>query len=208
MFFTRLKFGWFLNVLLLKVFTILGLKGLKAENCQINVTTSHHLSVPVDNKSSIVQTKTSLVILTKVCGTCGNSYPPFSVGVSPNSVHSPTDMSRELRTVTTAARARPHLDLTMSILPVRRKRGRCKCFSRWGRCSQQILHTLEFSFLNRLHGFSLSLTRARIFGQTWDFRGELIKLNISFVIKANYFAPKPLGYPTSAQLWLWSVRLV
>uniref|UniRef100_A0A7N5ZRD9 Uncharacterized protein n=1 Tax=Anabas testudineus TaxID=64144 RepID=A0A7N5ZRD9_ANATE len=43
-------------------------------------------------------------------------YPPLSVGVSPNSVHSPTDMSRELRTVTTAARARPHLDFTMSIL--------------------------------------------------------------------------------------------
>lgn len=46
----------------------------------------------------------------------------MSVGVSPNSVHSPTDMSRELRTVTTAARARPHLDFTMSILPARRNR--------------------------------------------------------------------------------------
>uniref|UniRef100_A0A3Q4HDV7 Uncharacterized protein n=1 Tax=Neolamprologus brichardi TaxID=32507 RepID=A0A3Q4HDV7_NEOBR len=44
-------------------------------------------------------------------------YPPLSVGVSPNSVHRPTDMSRELSTVTTAARARPHLDFTMSILP-------------------------------------------------------------------------------------------
>uniref|UniRef100_A0A8C4D8N6 Uncharacterized protein n=1 Tax=Dicentrarchus labrax TaxID=13489 RepID=A0A8C4D8N6_DICLA len=46
-----------------------------------------------------------------------HSYPPLSVGVSPNRVHSPTDMSRELRTVTTAARARPHFDFTMSILP-------------------------------------------------------------------------------------------
>uniref|UniRef100_A0A667XQQ3 Uncharacterized protein n=1 Tax=Myripristis murdjan TaxID=586833 RepID=A0A667XQQ3_9TELE len=44
-------------------------------------------------------------------------YPPLSVGVSPNSVHSPTDMSRELSTVTTAARAKPHFDFTMSILP-------------------------------------------------------------------------------------------
>lgn len=51
-----------------------------------------------------------------------HSYPPLSVGVSPNRVHSPTDMSRELRTVTTAARARPHLDFTMSILPAGRKR--------------------------------------------------------------------------------------
>uniref|UniRef100_A0A3B5B9X1 Uncharacterized protein n=1 Tax=Stegastes partitus TaxID=144197 RepID=A0A3B5B9X1_9TELE len=50
------------------------------------------------------------------------SYPPLSVGVSPNSVHSPTDMSRELRTVTTAARARPHLDFTMSILPVKKEK--------------------------------------------------------------------------------------
>lgn len=49
-----------------------------------------------------------------------HSYPPLSVGVSPKRVHSPTDMSRELRTVTTAARARPHLDFTMSILPARR----------------------------------------------------------------------------------------
>lgn len=46
------------------------------------------------------------------------SYPPLSVGVRPKRVHRPTDMSNELRTVTTAARARPHLDLTMSILPV------------------------------------------------------------------------------------------
>uniref|UniRef100_A0A665T7F1 Uncharacterized protein n=1 Tax=Echeneis naucrates TaxID=173247 RepID=A0A665T7F1_ECHNA len=51
------------------------------------------------------------------CGNSVESYPPLSVGVSPNSVHSPTDMSRELRTVTTAARARPHFDFTMSILP-------------------------------------------------------------------------------------------
>jgi len=48
-----------------------------------------------------------------------NSYPPFSVGVRPNKVQSPTDMSRELRTVTTAASAKPHLDLTMSIFPVK-----------------------------------------------------------------------------------------
>uniref|UniRef100_A0A3B3CHQ5 Uncharacterized protein n=1 Tax=Oryzias melastigma TaxID=30732 RepID=A0A3B3CHQ5_ORYME len=48
---------------------------------------------------------------------CWQSYPPFRVGVSPKSVHNPTDMSSELRTVTTAASARPHLDLTMSIFP-------------------------------------------------------------------------------------------
>uniref|UniRef100_A0A671UWK0 Uncharacterized protein n=1 Tax=Sparus aurata TaxID=8175 RepID=A0A671UWK0_SPAAU len=59
----------------------------------------------------------------RVCAKVGHSYPPLSVGVSPNSVHSPTDMSRELRTVTTAARARPHLDFTMSILPAGRERG-------------------------------------------------------------------------------------
>lgn len=52
-------------------------------------------------------------------------YPPLSVGVSPNSVHRPTDMSRELSTVTTAARARPHLDFTMSILPARKKKKIC-----------------------------------------------------------------------------------
>uniref|UniRef100_A0A8D0HWH7 Uncharacterized protein n=1 Tax=Sphenodon punctatus TaxID=8508 RepID=A0A8D0HWH7_SPHPU len=46
-----------------------------------------------------------------------DTYPPLRVGVKPNSVHRPTDMSRELRTVTTAARARPHLDFTMSIFP-------------------------------------------------------------------------------------------
>uniref|UniRef100_A0A8C2G076 Uncharacterized protein n=1 Tax=Cyprinus carpio TaxID=7962 RepID=A0A8C2G076_CYPCA len=34
-----------------------------------------------------------------------------------NLVQSPTDMSRELRTVTTAASAKPHLDFTMSIFP-------------------------------------------------------------------------------------------
>uniref|UniRef100_A0A673L5X5 Uncharacterized protein n=1 Tax=Sinocyclocheilus rhinocerous TaxID=307959 RepID=A0A673L5X5_9TELE len=47
-----------------------------------------------------------------------SSYPPFSVGVKPNKVQSPTDMSRELRTVTTAASAKPHLDFTMSIFPI------------------------------------------------------------------------------------------
>lgn len=45
------------------------------------------------------------------------TYPPLSVGVRPKRVQSPTDMRSELSTVTTAARARPHLDLTMSILP-------------------------------------------------------------------------------------------
>lgn len=45
------------------------------------------------------------------------TYPPLRVGVRPKSVQSPTDMSSELSTVTTAARASPHLDLTMSILP-------------------------------------------------------------------------------------------
>uniref|UniRef100_A0A672KLX9 Uncharacterized protein n=1 Tax=Sinocyclocheilus grahami TaxID=75366 RepID=A0A672KLX9_SINGR len=44
-----------------------------------------------------------------------DSYPPFSVGVRPNKVQSPTDMSRELRTVTTAASAKPHLDFTIII---------------------------------------------------------------------------------------------
>ncbi|CAG6014176.1 unnamed protein product [Menidia menidia] len=61
-------------------------------------------------------------IVSVVCKKRGHSYPPLSVGVSPNSVHSPTDMSRELRTVTTAARARPHLDFTIlcvwRLLPV------------------------------------------------------------------------------------------
>lgn len=50
-------------------------------------------------------------------------YPPLSVGVSPKSVQRPTDMSRELRTVTTAARARPHFDFTMSIFPAERNHG-------------------------------------------------------------------------------------
>lgn len=45
------------------------------------------------------------------------SHPPLRVGVRPKRVQRPTDMSRELSTVTTAARARPHLDFTMSILP-------------------------------------------------------------------------------------------
>lgn len=60
-------------------------------------------------------------------------YPPLSVGVSPNSVHRPTDMSRELSTVTTAARARPHLDFTMSILPARKKKMIC-----WGLHTNQL----------------------------------------------------------------------
>lgn len=49
------------------------------------------------------------------------TYPPLRVGVRPKRVQSPTDMSSELSTVTTAARARPHLDLTMSILPGRQR---------------------------------------------------------------------------------------
>lgn len=50
-------------------------------------------------------------------GEVWKTYPPLRVGVKPKSVHSPTDMSRELSTVTTAARARPHFDFTMSIFP-------------------------------------------------------------------------------------------
>lgn len=50
-------------------------------------------------------------------GSLLGTYPPLRVGVRPKSVQSPTDMSSELSTVTTAARASPHLDLTMSILP-------------------------------------------------------------------------------------------
>lgn len=52
-----------------------------------------------------------------VAGEPAGTYPPLRVGVRPKSVQSPTDMSSELSTVTTAARASPHLDLTMSILP-------------------------------------------------------------------------------------------
>ena len=57
-------------------------------------------------------------------GEPAGTYPPLRVGVRPKSVQSPTDMSSELSTVTTAARARPHLDLTMSILPGGQKRVR------------------------------------------------------------------------------------
>uniref|UniRef100_A0A8C9U9M5 Uncharacterized protein n=1 Tax=Serinus canaria TaxID=9135 RepID=A0A8C9U9M5_SERCA len=57
-----------------------------------------------------------------MCG-CGTGdmgeWWPWHVGVRPKRVQSPTDMSRELSTVTTAARARPHLDFTMSILPAK-----------------------------------------------------------------------------------------
>uniref|UniRef100_A0A7M4E0K4 Uncharacterized protein n=1 Tax=Crocodylus porosus TaxID=8502 RepID=A0A7M4E0K4_CROPO len=52
-----------------------------------------------------------------------NTYPPLSVGVRPKRVHSPTDMSRELSTVTTAASAKPHFDFTMSIFPAERDLG-------------------------------------------------------------------------------------
>ena len=40
-------------------------------------------------------------------GEPAGTYPPLRVGVRPKSVQSPTDMSSELSTVTTAARARP-----------------------------------------------------------------------------------------------------
>lgn len=46
------------------------------------------------------------------------AYPPLSVGVSPNSEQKLTDIRREATTVTTALRARPHLDFTISIFPV------------------------------------------------------------------------------------------
>ncbi len=46
-----------------------------------------------------------------------NADLPFSVGCIPKNAHIPTDMSREARTVTTAANAKPHLDFTISILP-------------------------------------------------------------------------------------------
>uniref|UniRef100_A0A672TK01 Uncharacterized protein n=1 Tax=Strigops habroptila TaxID=2489341 RepID=A0A672TK01_STRHB len=62
----------------------------------------------LSNKASPGRLGPSLVLET---------YPPLSVGVKPNSVQSPTDMSRELSTVTTAASARPHFDFTMSIFP-------------------------------------------------------------------------------------------
>lgn len=42
----------------------------------------------------------------------------MSVGVSPNSEQKLTDIRREATTVTTALRARPHLDFTISIFPV------------------------------------------------------------------------------------------
>uniref|UniRef100_A0A8C5S8S2 Uncharacterized protein n=1 Tax=Laticauda laticaudata TaxID=8630 RepID=A0A8C5S8S2_LATLA len=60
----------------------------------------------------------------RTAGACSQcpTYPPLSVGVRPNSVHSPTDIKRELSTVTTAAKARPHLDFTMSILPEEEKK--------------------------------------------------------------------------------------
>ncbi|TNN39987.1 hypothetical protein EYF80_049840 [Liparis tanakae] len=67
--------------------------------------------------TDLVRTKTFSRPITT---TSGRSYPPLSVGVRPNSVQRPTDISRELSTVTTAARARPHLDFTMSILPAGR----------------------------------------------------------------------------------------
>ena len=46
------------------------------------------------------------------------TYPPFSVGVSPNKEQKLTDMRRDATTVTTADRASPHLDFTISIFPV------------------------------------------------------------------------------------------
>lgn len=46
------------------------------------------------------------------------TYPPLSVGVSPNREQKLTDIRRDATTVTTADRARPHLDFTISIFPV------------------------------------------------------------------------------------------
>lgn len=46
------------------------------------------------------------------------TYPPLSVGVSPNREQKLTDMRRDATTVTTADRASPHLDFTISIFPV------------------------------------------------------------------------------------------
>uniref|UniRef100_A0A3B4XHW0 Uncharacterized protein n=1 Tax=Seriola lalandi dorsalis TaxID=1841481 RepID=A0A3B4XHW0_SERLL len=91
-----------------------------------------------------------------LCDGEGHSYPPLSVGVSPNSVHSPTDMSRELRTVTTAARARPHLDFTMSILPAGSKgatlrAGHCNyTHNRYINYCKYLTRGQTFSFLKRL----------------------------------------------------------
>ena len=42
---------------------------------------------------------------------------PLRLGVRPNNIHIETDMTREVITVTTALKARPHFDLTISILP-------------------------------------------------------------------------------------------
>ena len=46
-----------------------------------------------------------------------STYPPFNVGVKPNSMQILTDINKEQTTVTTALKANPILDFTMSILP-------------------------------------------------------------------------------------------
>uniref|UniRef100_A0A3B4BBS2 Uncharacterized protein n=1 Tax=Periophthalmus magnuspinnatus TaxID=409849 RepID=A0A3B4BBS2_9GOBI len=71
------------------------------------------------------------------------AYPPLSVGVSPNRVQSPTDMSRELSTVTTAASASPHLDFTIFV-----ELNSLSCSTMFSFCLRQIL-TLPFECLNR-----------------------------------------------------------
>ena len=46
-----------------------------------------------------------------------NVYLPLRLGVSPKKTQSETDMSSDAKTVIIALRAKPHLDLTISILP-------------------------------------------------------------------------------------------
>lgn len=75
---------------------------------------------PVDGSKQVKGLKEAPGAAQVEAASVSRPYPPLSVGVSPKSVQSPTDMSRELRTVTTAARARPHFDFTMSIFPADR----------------------------------------------------------------------------------------
>ena len=46
-----------------------------------------------------------------------NVYLPLRLGVSPKKTHSETDIRSDAKTVIIALSARPHLDLTISILP-------------------------------------------------------------------------------------------
>ena len=52
-------------------------------------------------------------------GTWSHTYLPLRLGVKPKNAQIPTDMTREAMTVATALRAKPHLDFTISILPVK-----------------------------------------------------------------------------------------